>query len=222
VLSAFALVAATTASGIVIATWLEARDGVRSFGYLALDQCLLPLTTLPLVALLGASPALRRLVGEPRWSAEAECSPSLAATMERTWEELCAPPRAVEEAAGGAALPAAGAAEVGAAPGAARRGCPGALTLAAYHFLELIRNFFFFYLVTAFDAESTYLTMTLLRIALVSVASLLACTLLRRWVGVRELEARSATAPRNLAMRALGAALILFAVLRIKAVLRRR
>ena len=84
---------------------------------------------------------------------------------------------------------------------------------------ELVRSFFFFFLVTSFDAESTYLTMTLMRIALVSVASLLACTLLRHWVGLRVQEAANATAPRHLAMRAAGAALILYAVLRIKAVI---
>ena len=96
---------------------------------------------------------------------------------------------------------------------------PGAATLAGFHSIELLRAGFFFYLVTNFDAESTYLMMTFFRIALVAVASLLACSLLRHWVGLRKAEAAAATNPLALAVRASGVICIALAVLRIKGVI---
>ena len=239
VLAAFGVVAGTSAVSIVLATWFEARGGLTALGFLSADQLMLPLTVLPLIALLEAVPCcllLRRAAGEPRWAKGAEASGGLAQTLARTWEELCLPPASVDDGEGSATTaraaaaaaaavvpPASGAAAASSTPPAAPSSSPsrepGGLTLVGFHSLELLRAAFFFYLVTEFDAETTYLLMTLCRIALVAVASLLACTLLRRWVGLRKAEADAATAPVSLALRATGIACILFAVLRIKGAL---
>lgn len=315
VLAAFAILAITTATGITLTTWMQARAGLSAFGYTAVDQVLLPFTTLPLVALLERVLCMRRLVGEPRWSNDRENSPSFVATLWRTWREVMATPQqlcpedalptaAADESrntfsaaashslaaaadaeassanydlsVSGSGLPSSptGAAASNSAPdiaasygstgssapaasgvgGAPRRpgslhlgvgqrhhvsaraaaaGCctscrrlpipavllrpwPMFFTLAAFHGLEFVRTFLFFILVTQFDTETTYVSMTLVRILLVAGASLLACTLLRRWVGISAVEAAGALHPINLAMRGAGACALVVSILLLK------
>lgn len=77
------------------------------------------------------------------------------------------------------------------------------------------REFVFFYLVTNFDISATYLEMTLLRVILCWIASFLACTLLRDWVGVHRDEARTAVHPVNLVLKLVGTTLVLCSILRL-------
>jgi hypothetical protein len=89
-------------------------------------------------------------------------------------------------------------------------------TLAPFHSLEFCRTFIFFWLVTAFDVDSTYLTMTLLRIVLCWFVSLLACTLLQRWVGLSPPEVAVSLHPVNLLSRTAGGVLLVVSILKLK------
>jgi hypothetical protein len=333
--------------GVSLMAAAERHAGLSSFGYTALDQLLLPLSTLPLVALLESWAWAHDAVGEPRWSQTSKLPPSVSATFRRTWRELNTPSTEEGEAAGGhrgstdtmlaedapeeppppshaalssperdtngcnssgprskvrlpvrrrdepvvgtsdgsgdastrcfgeglgglgavlenggldeedpgdAAAAADGRTTSGSASGAGavpipadgglqpvyglrprstsspsrpgsatlgRRGCLACCSLSSYwltalvpfHGLEFARTLLFFWLVTAFDVDSTYLTMTLVRVGLVWVASLLACSLLRRWAGIRRAEAEAALHPVNLVLRAAGSACLVLAIL---------
>ena len=87
------------------------------------------------------------------------------------------------------------------------------LTLVPFRALMLGREFLFFYLATAFDLAPTYLQMTLLRVVLSWLASILACTLLRAYVGVVPQETMRTLAPVNLALKAVGTVLVVYAVM---------
>lgn len=89
-------------------------------------------------------------------------------------------------------------------------------TLLPFHGLEFLRTLLFFYLITSFDTDATYLQMNLVRIVLCWMASLLACTLLRRWVGLRRKEAATALHPTNLSIKVAGSGLLTISVVIIK------
>jgi len=61
---AWVLLVVTAGIGIVITRYFE-LVGVSNFGYAAVDQCLLPFTTLPVLAVAVHSPWLSSLLGEP-------------------------------------------------------------------------------------------------------------------------------------------------------------
>ena len=73
---AFAVLAGTTGVGVVFATFSELYANLTPFGYTAVDQLLLPLTTLPLAAFLGAFYWTRNLIGEPPWDEGEACAAS--------------------------------------------------------------------------------------------------------------------------------------------------
>ena len=292
---ALAVLAACTAAGVTFMPVAESRAGLNALGYTALDQVLLPLTTLPLVAALASSPAACAMVGEPAWGPHAVAVPSFRALLARTLAELNAVPRrsaapTVAHTAGGgsdvdaealthAPVPETGTGTSGAsfsavaastgdpalavrastssdralegtmasspasprapslvaegdvaemaeaeplAPGSdagsARRHpcvrriaslllCRGRsfwFTLIPFHGLEFARTIALFFLVTTYDAGVTYLTATLIRVGLVWMVALLACTALQDWVGIEASEARRALDPVSLAAKALG------------------
>jgi hypothetical protein len=183
VAGAYLVLAITTGIGVTMATYFQRSAGLNSFGYTAVDQVLLPFTTLPLAAALDASVRLRGLVGEPVWSAAAAKPPNFAHTLRRAWAEVNA-------------------------------GSPHSfwLTLVPFHGLEMLRSLLFFYLVTQFDVDSTYMTMTLLRVVLCWLASLLVCTVLRAFVGLDAAEARAAVHPVNLAVKVAGSSLLVVSI----------
>jgi len=227
---AFFVLAATTAIGITLATYFETAYGMNSFGYTAVDQVLLPFTMLPLAALIDSTRLLRRAVGEPPWSAESAVPPHFGATLARTWREVNAlvpalphpPPQSPAGGGGGITAwcrrTAAAARLLLPRPCAARR-TTFWWTLVPFHALEFGRTLLFFYLVTAFDVEATYLTMTLLRIAMCWVASLLTCWLWRGWSGVTDAEAAAALHPVALALRGAGCVALLASVAALKGLL---
>ena len=236
--AAFAVLALTSAIGIVFMTYYETVAGLSSFGYAAVDSGFLPLTMLPLAALIDMSPYLRGWIGEPRWSEESVTPPHFMHTLVRTWSELCAVPpsptasdsesvhddwtngtvvynrwgirqragrwRHIKRA-------------VAVLCYAFSRPWSYWFTLIPFHGIEFARTLLFFWLVTAFDVEATYLQMTLVRIALVWGVSLLACSLLKRWVGISDAEAAATLHPANVLIRVAGTAFLVFAVLRLKA-----
>lgn len=65
---------------------------------------------------------------------------------------------------------------------------------------------------TTYDAGATYLTATLVRVALVWIVALLACTALTDWVGIEAGEARRALDPAALCAKALGSVCIVAAL----------
>eukprot|EP01138_Halocafeteria_seosinensis_P014676 gb/GECG01014981.1/.p1 GENE.gb/GECG01014981.1/~~gb/GECG01014981.1/.p1 ORF type:complete len:444 (+),score=24.70 gb/GECG01014981.1/:1-1332(+) len=174
VATAFAILAFTAGIGIVITDYFEKRRGLNMFGYAAVDQVLLPFTTLPVLWLCNRYSTLRRVVGEPA----GEPVPFVE-LLRQTWNEL------------------------------------QFTTLVPFRGLMFGREFVFFYLVTNFDISATYLEMTLLRVILCWIASLLACTLLRKWVGVEKSEARTAVHPVNLFLKLGGTVLVLCSILRL-------
>lgn len=244
-------------------SYYQARAGLNSFGYTAVDSMFLPLTMLPLAALLDSSARLRALIGEPPWSDASSVSPGFLSTLRRTWGELSATPLVplpagaelgsdgqdaggaharwdiVDERTGLNSLPAPSPrqqppANPGRTPRLRRcsvlrslaifcchrlsRPWPYWFTLMPFHGIEFARTLLFFWLVTAFDTDATYLAMTLVRIALVWAVSMLACSLLRGWVGISAAEAAVTLQPANLAVRAGGSSLLLLSVLRLKGV----
>lgn len=74
----------------------------------------------------------------------------------------------------------------------------------------------FFYLATEFDLDSTYLQMTLLRIILCWIGSLLACTALKAWVAVSAPEATQTLSPPNLCLKVAGSTLLVLSILQLK------
>ena len=88
--------------------------------------------------------------------------------------------------------------------------------LVPFRLLMLTREFFFFYLATSFDLAPTYLQMTLLRVILSWIASVLACTILRKAVGVEAVEAWKTMSPTNLLLKVLGSGLELYAVMELR------
>lgn len=221
---AFVLLALTTGIGIVVATYFEQSSAhLSSFGYTAVDQVLLPLTTLPLAAFLDSFACSRRLVGEPRWSPDKERPPTFLHTLHRVWVEVNTRPPPV---AGPGAGPARHSRWLACLRPRldrlyARGGCwctpwPGWFALAPFHGLEFGRTLLFFVLITSYDADATYMTMTLLRIVLCWAASLAVCVVLRRWVGLGEEEARRALHPVNLAVKTVGSGLLILSVARLR------
>lgn len=73
----------TTDLGLVCITWMEVHEGMNTFGFTAADQILVPVTTLPLVALLARSDTLAGWVGEPAGPRPR----TLRATLAQTWQE---------------------------------------------------------------------------------------------------------------------------------------
>jgi hypothetical protein len=242
VATAFVTLAVTTAMGLVFMTYYEHHAGLSPFGYAAVDAGFLPATMLPLAALIDAWPLLRRLTGEPPWSEAAVTPPHFGHTLARTWYELCEVPGGSgsggegDDAADwvGSGLASGGHHPWGLRPRSrwrhVRRAIKAGLrqlvrpwsywfTLVPFHGIEFLRTLLLFWLVTAFDIEATYLQMTLVRIALVWVVSLAACTLLRAWVGIADAEAAATLHPANLAVRGAGTLLLALAVLRLKGLL---
>lgn len=172
---AFLVLALTASSGIVITVYYERTAGINMFGYAAMDQMLLPVTTLPVVAAACHFPKLARLLGEPAVDVAriAEKGTGFRDQCSKTWAET------------------------------------HLMTLMFFRGLQFGREFLFFALATEYDLDSTYLEMTLLRVALSWMASLAACTLLRSWVMVSEKEAKLTLAPVNMALRACGTVLVL-------------
>ena len=67
----FAILALTAAIGIVITMYFEHTAGLNSFGYAGIDQIMLPITTLPVIAAACHWHSFAVLLGEPehsRWS----------------------------------------------------------------------------------------------------------------------------------------------------------
>lgn len=235
VAAAFVTLALSAATGISLATHYQRVAGLNGCGYTAIDQVLLPLAALPLAAALDRSRRLRAWVGEPPWSPSQALSPSFAASLARTvGEVLSAPP---PSSGGGAPDAGAAGGEPPAAGGGGRAGgrsllplflppgvlalarapWPFLLTLAPYHGLEFARSFLLFFLVTTFDLDATYLQMTLVRVVLCWGATLLACTLLREWVGVPRADVERALSPVSLVSTCVGSALMVAAVALLRA-----
>jgi hypothetical protein len=85
---AFLALALCTGVGVTITNVFQVQAGLNAFGYAAIDQVLLPVTTLPLAAVLDASPTLREALGEPRWSEAAVCPPSFRHSVSRAVAEV--------------------------------------------------------------------------------------------------------------------------------------
>lgn len=186
VAAAFAILALTAGIGIVVTTYFEQRAGLNMFGYAAVDQVLLPFTSLPVAWLLYQFPAALAGIGEPQGDIQAskggdDTPPrTFWGVLVLTWEET-------------------------------RWG-----TLVPFRGLMFAREFVFFYLATAFpDVNAVYLQMTLVRVVLCWLAALLACTYLRGWVGVTPGEAATTMHPVNLGLKALGSLTVVLAILRL-------
>ena len=214
VAAAFVVLSLTAAAGISLAAHFQRVADLNGFGYTAIDQVLLPLTALPLAAVLDRSRTLRAWVGEPPWSPSQVLAPSFTASLRRAATEVfssgvdsSAPS---EETSSTIDAPATagsyGVCTLCKAP------WPFVLTLIPYHGLEFFRSFLLFYLVTTFDLDATYLQMTLVRVVLCWVAAMLACTLLREWVGIPRADAERALSPVSLASTCAGSALMVGAV----------
>ena len=356
---AFCVLAVTTGVGVVFAAYAETHAGLTSFGYTAVDQMLLPFTTLPLVALLGAFAATRSMIGEPDDDVGSEGSGALltfAQQLARAWAEVNATPHGGGSSSGsgggdgrgsdaretGCAAVAAAAASTsaechvlftrnnergsgagvmmpvnedadcpasgegdgdptqftarqapdappGADGGADRSAPPSAAphptrllllrggagtgsvnrhthalegdggdggandgtrsprrgmnvnsaglststgnsepparptprccapstfwwTLIPFHGIEFCRSLLFFYLVTSFDVGATYVTMTLVRIVMVWVVAVAACTVFSAWVGVSAEETRATLHPVSVAVKVAGSAVLVAAM----------
>jgi len=188
-LLAFSVLALTAGIGIVITTYFEKRAGLNMFGYAAIDQILLPVTSLPIAWLLYQWPSALRVLGEPHGDIMAAegtgggVRRSFWAVMVTTWREI--KPHVFS-------------------------------TLIPYRGTMFAREFVFFYLATAFsDINSVYLTMTLVRVVLCWLASLLACSYLSGWVGISKEEAATTLHAANLALRTIGSGLIVVAIVRL-------
>ena len=186
VAAAFAILALTAGIGIVVTTYFEHRAGLNMFGYAAVDQVLLPITSVPLAWALYQCPAALRAIGEPDADVQAAASTgeggsrSFWGVLVLTWQET------------------------------------HWLTLVPFRGLMFAREFVFFYLATAFpDVNAVYLQMTLVRVVLCWLAALLACTLLKQWVGVQPEEAARTLHPVNLGLKAVGSVLVVISLLRL-------
>lgn len=212
VAAAFVVLALTAAAGISLAAHFQRVADLNGFGYTAIDQVLLPLTALPLAAVLDRSRTLRAWVGEPPWSPSQVLAPSFTASLRRAATEVfssgtSAPAEEASSTVDAPATPGSyGVCTLCMAP------WPFILTLVPYHGLEFVRSFLLFYLVTTFDLDATYLQMTLVRVVLCWVAAMLACTLLREWVGIPRADAERALSPVSLASTCAGSALMVGAV----------
>lgn len=186
VAAAFAVLALTAGIGIVVTTYFESKAGLNMFGYAAIDQILLPVTSLPVAWALYQSPTLLRALGEPeavleqRQSRENPSGLTFWGVLAQTWRET------------------------------------QWLTLVPFRGLMFAREFVFFYLATAFpNVNAVYLEMTLVRVVLCWVAALLACTYLKEWVGVTAAEAASTLHPLNFALKVVGSVCIVLSILQL-------
>ena len=225
---AFVTLALTAAAGISFATYYQRVAGLNGFGYTAIDQVLLPLSALPLAAVLDRSRRLRFWIGEPPWSTTQTLPPSFLASLSRAFKEVFSTPsKALSVHSHDAALTGSVATDMPnnsvilAATGSQLRSLscaicqlpwPFVLTLVPYHGLEFLRSFLLFFLVTSFDLDATYLQMTLVRVILCWGGTLLACTLLRDWIRVSRGDADLALSPVSLAATFTGSALMISAV----------
>lgn len=174
---AWFVLAGTAAIGIVCTTVFEHRYRLTSFGYAAVDQVLLPFTTLPVTLLAVKLSWLADLLGEPAEGRDATCRASLA----RSWAEA------------------------------------DLLTLVPFRATMFGREFLFFWLVTAFkDLTVTYLEMTIVRVVMCWVASLVVCTWLRQWSGISASEASDSLRPTTLCMRVVGTVVLVLSYLRLQ------
>lgn len=174
---AWFVLAGTAAIGIVCTTVFEHWYGLTSFGYAAVDQVLLPFTTLPVTLLAVKLSWLADLLGEPAEGRDATCRASLA----RSWAEA------------------------------------DLLTLVPFRATMFGREFLFFWLVTAFkDLTITYLEMTIVRVVMCWVASLVVCTWLRQWSGISASEASDSLRPTTLTMRVVGTIVLVLSYLRLQ------
>jgi hypothetical protein len=174
---AWGVLAVTAGIGIVCTTYFEQEAGLGMFGYAAIDQVLLPFTTLPLLALATVSPALATALGEP----ETGRHQGVMATAAATWAEFDWP------------------------------------TLILFRAPMFGREFVFFWLVTAFsDLSTTYLQMTIVRIVMCWLLSLLVCTVLREWAGVSLVEAQKSMRASTLALRLLGTLVLILSYVRLQ------
>lgn len=236
VAAAFVTLALTAAAGITLATHYQRVAGLNGMGYTAIDQVLLPLVVLPLAAALDRSRTLRVWIGEPPWSPNQVTSPSFSASIKRAAAEVfSAPSVAAPLPTPRGSMPHTDSAEVVAPVNASSDVgdgvtnspcsalcCPCSpwryvFTLIPYHGLEFLRSFLLFFLVTRYELDATYLQMTLVRVVLCWCASLLACTLLREWVGVPRADAEAALSPMSLAGTCVGAVLMLCAIAILRA-----
>lgn len=177
---AWAVLAGTAAIGIVCTTYFEHSLGLSMFGYAAVDQVLLPFTTLPLTAAAVRVAWVADLIGEPAEGRDA----TVRASLGRTWAEA------------------------------------DWRTLVPFRASMFGREFLFFWLVTAFsDLTTTYLQMTILRVVLCWLASLLVCAFFRAWSGVSDEEADGALRPSTLLFRLAGSAVLVASYLRLQGVL---
>ena len=85
---AFLTLALTAGIGIVCTTYFEQRAELQMFGYAAVDQVLLPFTTLPFVALATRWHGLARFLGEPFPKADSgDALDGFRDTLRRSWQE---------------------------------------------------------------------------------------------------------------------------------------
>ncbi|RYG56799.1 hypothetical protein EON66_01990 [archaeon] len=226
ILVAFCVLFITTAIGIVVATYYDVHGGLSSFGYTAIDQCLLPFTTLPLTLMLVSIPRLRSWLGEDdtfRWHFERlhpagmtyeqfAASRNYWHVLHFTWAELNRAPPATTPDAGRVSC-----------CSRCRARCmqPWKFwwTLIPFHSLEFCRSLLFFYLITQFDVDATYMQMTLLRIVLCWIAALFACSFLASWVGISPHEARRTLHPINMAIKLIGSVFLCLSILELKGLL---
>lgn len=174
---AWTVLAVTAGIGIVCTTYFEQEAGLGMFGYAAVDQVLLPFTTIPLLALASAWPVLATALGEPEMGRKQ----GVWATAAATWAEI------------------------------------DWLTLVLFRAPMFGREFVFFWLVTAFsDLSTTYLQMTIVRIVMCWLLSLLVCTVLREWAGVSFVEAQRSIRPSTLILRIMGTAILILSYLRLQ------
>jgi hypothetical protein len=237
VLVAFGVCAFTTGVGVVLATWAGTDTvGLNSFGYTAVDQVLLPFTTIPLAWLIDSWGFARRIVGEPDADADSASASAAAVgikpagtqrsfltTLRRTWWEMCNPPQpfptphASESLAPASApSPASGSACMSRLTQWLHTPMRAWFTLLPFHGLEFIRTLLFFYLVNAFDTESTYFAMTILRVVLCWLASIVACTSLQGWVGLRDSEVSTTMHPANLLLKLAGSSVLIGSIVLLR------
>jgi hypothetical protein len=168
--AAWLVLALTAGVGIVCTVVMERQMGIGAFGYAAIDQVLLPVTTLPLTMAAVRWTPLASWIGEPTAGRDATVRESFS----RTWREV------------------------------------DWVSLVPFRGLMFGREFLFFWLATAFsDLAETYLEMTILRVILCWLGSLLISMRLRRWGGLSSAEAAISLHPANLLLRTLGSAVLI-------------
>ena len=173
---AWLILALTAGVGIVCTVVMERQMGIGAFGYAAMDQVLLPFTTLPLTIAAVRWPSVADWIGEPAAGRDA----SVLESFSRTWREV------------------------------------DWISLVPFRGLMFGREFLFFWLATAFpDLSGTYLEMTILRVVLCWLGSLLVSARFRAWAGVSDSEATVSLHPTNLTLRIVGTVVLVLSYARV-------